>query len=80
MIFGSNAILAFALANMINPIFGLLKLPWNGVKSTIPEIVTGTFSHLLNPWNASLAYALLFVALNGLIVWPLYRRRIFLRL
>jgi predicted acyltransferase len=80
LVFGSNAILAFALANMINPIFGLVKLSWNGEKSTIPAIVDGAFSHVLNPWNASLAYALLFVALNGLIVWPLYRRRIFLRL
>ena len=80
LIFGSNAILAFALANMLNPIFGLLKLPWNGGTLTIPAIVDSAFSRVLNPWNASLAYALLFVALNGLIVWPLYRRRIFLRL
>ena len=80
LIFGSNAILAFSLANMINPVFGLLKLPWNDGRSTIPEIVNGAFSHVLNPWNASLAYALCFVALNTLILWPMYKKCIFIRL
>lgn len=87
LIFGSNAILGFALANMLNPIFGLIHWPhwlhWQGANNqllTIPAFITSLFSGFLNPWNASLAYAILFVLLNAAILWPLYRRRIFLRL
>jgi predicted acyltransferase len=84
LIFGSNAILGFALANMLTPIFGLIHwLHWQGANNqllTIPAFITSLFSGFLNPWNASLAYAILFVLLNAAILWPLYRRRIFLRL
>jgi len=81
LIFGSNAILAFALANILNPIFGLIKLrDFAGKMQTIPALCVAQFSRFLDPWNSSLAYALLFVLLNAALLWPLYRRRIFLRL
>lgn len=81
LIFGSNAILGFALANVLTPIFGLVH--FHGARGeflTIPALVSGAFSRFLNPWNASLAYAVIFVLLNMAILWPLYHRRIFLRL
>ena len=81
LIFGSNAILAFALANILNPIFGLIKLrDFAGKMQTIPALCVAQFSRFLDPWNSSLVYALLFVLLNAALLWPLYRRRIFLRL
>jgi predicted acyltransferase len=81
LIFGSNAILGFALANMLTPVLGLVKLHGAAGKSaTIPDLAVRTFSQFLNPWNASLAYAVCFVALNTLILWPLYRKCIFIRL
>jgi predicted acyltransferase len=81
LIFGSNAILGFTLANMLTPVLGLVKLHGAAGKSaTIPELAVQFFSQFLNPWNASLAYAVCFVALNTLILWPLYRKCIFIRL
>jgi predicted acyltransferase len=81
LVYGSNAILGFSLANVLSPLFGELRI-------ALPDGSFGgpgayVYQHLLrwmNPWNASLGYALLFVALNAAILWPLYRRRIFLRL
>ena len=81
LIFGSNAILGFTLANMLTPVLGLVKLHGAAGKSaTILDLAVRTFSQFLNPWNASLAYAVCFVALNTLILWPLYRKCIFIRL
>jgi predicted acyltransferase len=81
LVFGSNAILAFALANMLNPIAGLIRFHDAGGKVVaVPGLVFEAFSRFLNPWNASLAYAVLFVLFNMALLWPLYRRRIFLRL
>ena len=81
LVFGSNAIFGFALANMLTPIFGLVQFHVAGGKIlTIPGVVFQEFSQFLNPWNASLAYAVFFVLLNMAILWPLYRRRIFIRL
>jgi predicted acyltransferase len=81
LIFGSNAILGFAVANMLTPVLGLVKFHGAAGKGvTIPELAVQLFSQFLNPWNASLAYAVCFVALNTLILWPLYRKCIFIRL
>jgi predicted acyltransferase len=81
LIFGSNAILGFTLANMLTPVLGIVKFhDAAGKSSTIPELAVQFFSQFLDPWNASLAYAVCFVALNTLILWPLYRKCIFIRL
>jgi len=76
--FGTNAVLGFALANMLTPVIALIRFQGpDGQVKTIPSVVCGVFSRFLNPWNASLAYAICFVLVNVLILWPLYRRRIF---
>jgi predicted acyltransferase len=81
LVFGSNAVLGFALANMLTPIFGLVQFHVaSGKVLTVPGVFFEVFSQFLNPWNASLAYAVSFVLLNMAILWVLYRRRIFLRL
>ena len=81
LVFGSNAILGFSLANAMSPLLGKLRLPTPDGSFGAPSVYI--FQHLLpwmSPWNASLAYALIFVVMNAAILWPLYRRRIFLRL
>jgi predicted acyltransferase len=81
LVFGSNAILGFALANVISPLFGQLKIPTPDGKFAAPNGFV--YQHLLpwmSSWNASLAYATLFTLLVLGLLWPLYRRRIFLRL
>jgi predicted acyltransferase len=77
LVFGTNAILAFALTNIITPLTdaihvggGLRLHDWGYRK---------LFLSWLSPVHASLAYALLLVAINLAIVSVFYRRRIFLR-
>lgn len=81
LVFGSNAIGGFALATIVSALVGLLRLPTPAGQTAGP----GGFvvQHLLpwmSPWNASLAYAVLFVLLVLAMLWPLYQWRIFLRL
>ena len=81
LVFGSNAILGFALANVISPLFGQLKIPTPDGQFAGPNGFV--YQHLLpwmSPWNASLAYAALFTLLILALLWPLYTRRIFVRL
>jgi predicted acyltransferase len=80
-VFGSNAILAFSLANVISPLLGLIHIHRaDGAAIGVPGFFFEWFHQFFNPWNASLAYAVLFVLVNLAILWPLYQRRIFLRL
>jgi predicted acyltransferase len=79
--FGSNAILAFSLANVLSPLLALIHMHRaSGAAIGVPGLFFEWFHQFLNPWNASLAYAVLFVLVNLAILWPLYQRRIFLRL
>jgi predicted acyltransferase len=78
LVFGTNAVFAFALSTVITSLFDLIR-----VGSERLTIHAWGYSHLflswLSPIHASLAYALVIVGLNLAIVSILYRRRIFLR-
>jgi predicted acyltransferase len=78
LIFGTNAIFAFALANMLNPLFALIRI--GGVRGLSRWFYGQVFSRFLGPYNASLAWAILFLALNLALLWPLYRKRWFIRI
>jgi predicted acyltransferase len=81
LVYGSNAVLGFALANMLNPLIGFVKLrDAAGQPTTINAAFVASLDPLIGPWNASLAYAILFTLVVMAMLWPLYRRRIFLRL
>ncbi len=81
LVFGSNAILAFSLANILSPLLGLIHMHLAGGAAVgVPGLFFEWFHQFLNPWNASLAYAVFFVLVNLAILWPFYQRRIFLRL
>lgn len=77
-IFGTNAIFAFALSTLITTLGDRLH-----VTSSL-TVHKWTYQHLfatwLSPINASLAYAVAIVMLNLALVYPLFRRRFFLRL
>src|SRR5271166_428584 len=79
LVFGTNAIFAFALSTIITSLFDLIR-----VGNERLTFHAWGYSHLFLPWlspvNASLAYALMIVGLNLAIVSVLYRRRIFLRI
>ena len=80
-IFGSNAILAFALATVLYPLERMLQFHnASGKLQTIHGAVFEFLARWMSPYMASLGYALLFATFNLVIVWLFYRKRIFLRL
>ena len=78
LIFGTNAIVAFAASTVITTMLDRLH---TGGGATLHRWGNGVLAGTgLPPVEASLLYALLIVGVNLLLVWPLYRRRVFLRL
>ncbi|MBZ5507287.1 MAG: heparan-alpha-glucosaminide N-acetyltransferase domain-containing protein [Acidobacteriia bacterium] len=77
---GSNAILAYALSTFIAKLGSIIKVP-DGSHTT--EVQTWIYNHwfapLAQPKNASLAFALCYVALWTLLAWGLYRKKIFIK-
>jgi predicted acyltransferase len=82
-IFGTNAILAFVLSSVITASLDAIHIgPRAGV--AVLSLHQAGYQYLFAPWLparlASLAYALAIVALNAALLYPLYRKRIFLRI
>ena len=72
LILGSNAIFVYALALMLSPLLELV-----GMSHRVFAILSPKF---LDPYNASLAWAILFLLVILGLTWPLYRKRLFLRI
>ncbi len=81
LVFGTNAVFAFALSNIVTALFDRIHVSQRGGTAlTLHEWGYRVgFATWLQPVHASLAYALLIVLLNMALVYPLYRNRIFLR-
>ena len=81
LIFGTNAILAFALSNVITTLTDRIHVTTrDGATITIHHwLYQEVFATWLRSVHASFAYAVAIVILNLILIYPLYRRRIFLR-
>ncbi|MEX2593727.1 MAG: heparan-alpha-glucosaminide N-acetyltransferase domain-containing protein [Anditalea sp.] len=77
VIFGANAISVYVLADILSLIFYQLNL---GGQSLNQHFVTGSTSAGLQPELASLLYALLFVAVNFIPAYILFKKNIFIKL
>lgn len=77
---GSNAILAYALSTFVGKLGGIIKLA-DGARAV--EVQTWIYQHCFEPLgrpeNASLAFAISYVALWTLVAWGLYRKKIFVK-
>jgi predicted acyltransferase len=80
-IFGTNAIFAFILSSVITASLDAIHLHVGGIALSLHH---AGYQYLFAPWLppriGSLAYALTIVALNAALLYPLYRKRIFLRI
>jgi len=77
---GSNAILAYALSTFVAKLGSIIKVPdGNNTTEVQTWIYTHWFAPLAQPKNASLAFALCYVALWTLVAWGLYRKKIFVK-
>jgi predicted acyltransferase len=77
LVFGTNAIAAYVLSETLAiALYGLSA----GSKTLMGHIYTSIFAPVASPANASLLYALTYVALCWVVMAVLYRKRIFLKI
>lgn len=76
LVFGTNAILAFALSGILTTTLDRIHI---GPETLHAWANAHLFATWLPPRPASLSYALTIVGINLLLLLPLYRRHIFLR-
>jgi predicted acyltransferase len=74
---GSNAIVAYALSTFIAKLGSIIKVSDGTTVQT--WIYEHWFAPLAQPKNASLAFALGYVALWTVVAWALYRKKIFVK-
>lgn len=82
MIFGSNAIALFVGTTIVGKILETAELAASNDKTILlqEKIFNVVFLPLADPASASLLYATSFVFISLLVLWPLYSRRIFIRI
>jgi len=81
LVFGMNAILAYALAALVSEISTDFEfLHFHGRETTLHGwIYDKFFVPHFSPVNASLAFAVFFVLVIFVLLWPFYRGKMFLR-
>ena len=81
VVFGTNALAAFFLTGMCAKLLGLIKLTGaDGKPASLHSVIyKGLFDTSLAAKDASLAFALCFVAVWFGLLWLLYRRKIFIK-
>ena len=78
LVFGTNAILAYMVSELGEGVLRLIHpVPGRDLKQVVWQGISSVVAH---PGWASLVYSLWFMVLCWLIVLPLYRKRIFLRI
>ncbi|TDE11665.1 acyltransferase family protein [Dyadobacter psychrotolerans] len=77
IVFGANAITAYVLADVLALVFYISSF---GDKTLNQHFVDGLINTGFEPRLASWLYALLFVAINFIPAWVLYKKRIFIKL
>jgi predicted acyltransferase len=81
LVFGMNAILAYALAALVSEVSTDFEfLNFRGHETTLHGWIYDKYfvSHL-SPVNASLGFAVFFVVVIFVLLWPFYRGKLFLR-
>ena len=81
LIYGSNAIVGFVLYSLLLVISKLTRVPGSHSPAYwLPGSAYKALCAWINPYNVSLLYGLLAVVLVMALLWPLYRKGIFLKL
>jgi predicted acyltransferase len=82
LVLGKNAIAAYFFSELLASVLYAISVPGaSGGKVSLQQyIYSRCFLHLSSPANASLAYALVYVAICWAVMAALYRKRIFLKI
>jgi predicted acyltransferase len=82
VVFGVNAITLFVGSGLMAKLMGLWKIP--RINGTNGNLQTFIYEHLFASWaaplNASLLYAVAFLLVWLLLMWLLYRKKIFIKI
>jgi predicted acyltransferase len=81
VVFGVNALALYVLAGMLSDVLNVVpRTKLDGAPGNLKTwIYERLFESWLSPINASLAFALSYVAFGWLLMWLLYRRKIFIK-
>jgi predicted acyltransferase len=80
VVFGSNAIVAYFFSEIVAILGWVVKVNYNGSRAMIMSVIQDTCFNWIRPLQlASLAFSLTFVAMCYVVVWLLYRQRIFVK-
>lgn len=81
VVFGVNALALFVFSGIMARLLGIIKLNGpDGKEISLQQwIFSNLFLPIADPINASLMYAISFLGLWYLLMWLLYRRRIYLK-
>ena len=82
LVFGMNAILAYALAALVSEVSTDFEFSDAAGRDTTLHgwLYQRYFVPHFNPLNASLAFAIFFVVVIFVLLWPFYRGKLFLRI
>jgi predicted acyltransferase len=81
LVLGTNAIFAYATSILMAKILVLIKIPTAGARISLQSyIFEHFFSSFAGNLNGSLIFALLFALIWIVMLIPLYRRRIFIKI
>ncbi len=81
VIFGVNALALFVFSGIMARLMGMIRFAGSdGKEVTLQQwIFNNIYLSVLSPINASLAYAISFILFWLLLMWILYRRRIYIK-
>jgi predicted acyltransferase len=81
LVFGTNAILAFVLSSVITSSIDHIHVPGGGAAVSLHKwAYQHIFASWLMPIHASIAYAIMIVLVNLALIFPLYRKRMYVRI
>ena len=72
LIFGTNPLFLYVVSELVGILFGATGLKigiYNGINTVV-----------INPYMASLVYAILFMLMHALMGYPLWKKHIFIKL
>jgi len=80
-VFGSNAIFAYAFAELLSIVLEVIQIGSNGNAMSLKELIyTRIFSPIVDPAFGSLLYSLCFVLVCFIPCWVLFKRRVFIKI
>ena len=81
LVFGSNAIVAYMISELLPGLLDFIRIPTAAGHHTTPLAwaMTHIFAQIPDPGWAAFAYAVSYTAVCFIPVWVLYRRRIFVK-